>query len=91
MRLFDPFGRPFVKEAVRYDIVEYLDDRAPQHARGPLALDHAFINLGDNTVAKRIVVSGVDDRRCRGQTDKQVSWERRHALHRDCDRKIFWR
>ncbi|HSY34775.1 MAG TPA: TetR/AcrR family transcriptional regulator [Acidobacteriaceae bacterium] len=42
---------------------ERLDDRPPQHMRGPLTLHHPTFDCGDYTVAKRVVVAGVDDRR----------------------------
>lgn len=74
-----------MEQAVGNDVVEGLDDAAAQETGGPLAFHHPFVNLGNPAIAKRIVIAGVDDRRCCGQAGKQIFWECRHALHGDCD------
>lgn len=70
-----------MNKAIRNNVVECLDDGAPYYVRGPLALNHTFVYLGNVTVAKRIVISGVDDRRCHWQACEQIIGERRHVLH----------
>ena len=52
-----------MKKAIRNDIVECFDHGATQDVRSPLALDHPRFDLGDDSIPKRIVVPGVDDRR----------------------------